>query len=192
MDKNMASRGGVVRVLILTAVLVSCVSASKPPKSKVVRCAVCRSLVNELRTAILEVDPRKTIEVGSYRIEADGKQKLSSVKYAGSEIHMMDTMETVCQSMKDYAQARHKETRKLEAIKLVENGNMNPRMMEYDMVQDPDLNKGLEFHCEAIIEEHEDDIVKFFKENGGSSLPDLQEEFCGEVTSLCRGVKDEL
>ncbi|KAG0712014.1 Protein canopy 1 [Chionoecetes opilio] len=59
-----------------------------PPRERrpVVRCAVCRSLVNELRTAILEVDPRKAIEVGSYRIEADGKQKLSSVKYAGSEV----------------------------------------------------------------------------------------------------------
>ncbi|KAG0730601.1 Protein canopy 2 [Chionoecetes opilio] len=134
---------------------------------QVVRCAVCRSLVNELRTAILEVDPRKAIEVGSYRIEADGKQKLSSVKYADSE------------------------KGQLEAIKLVENGNMNPRMKEYDMVQDPDLNKGLEFHCEAIIEEHEDDIVKFFKKSSDASLPDLQEEFCGDVTSLCRGVKDE-
>lgn len=104
---------------------------------------------------------------------------------------MMEVMETVCSSMKDYAQARHKETGQLEAIKLVVGGSMNPRMAEYEMVQDPDLNKGLEFHCEAIVEEFEDDIVTFFKESDGS-LSDLQEQFCGDVTSLCTGVKDEL
>lgn len=181
-----------MQALIITMAVVSCVLASQPPKSKVVKCAVCRSLVNELHTAILEVDPRKTIEVGSYQIRADGKPKPAVVKYAGSEVHMMEVMETVCKSMKDYAQARHKETGKLEAIKLVVGGSMNPRMGEYEMVQDPDLNKGLEFHCEAIVEEFEDDIVTFFKESGDSSSSDLPEQFCGDVTSLCRGVKDEL
>ena len=105
---------------------------------------------------------------------------------------MMEMMEIVCKSMKDYAQAKHKETGQLEAIKLVVNGNMNPRMAEYEMVQDPDLNKGLEFHCEAIVEEFEEEIVKFFKKSGDANLIDLQEQFCGDGTSLCIGVKDEL
>lgn len=183
---------GVVQVVIIAAAVVSCVSAAKPPKSKVLKCAVCRSVVSELHEAILEVDPRKTIDVGSYRIGADGKQKVSAVKFAGSEVHMMEVMETVCKSMKDYAQARHKETGRLEAIKLVVGGSMNPRMGEYDMVQDPDLNKGLEFHCEAIVEEFEDEIGSFFKNSGDDELFDLQEKFCNDVTSLCSGVKDEL
>lgn len=176
----------------MVAAVVSCAFAVKPPKSKVVKCAVCRSLVSELQSAILEVDPRKKIDVGSYRIEADGKQKLSAVKYAGSEVHMMETLETVCQSMKDYAQAKHKETGRMEAIKLVVGGAMNSRMSEYEMVQDPDLNKGLEFHCEAIVEEFEDEITSFFKSKADSSLLDLQEEFCNDTTSLCTDIKDEL
>lgn len=39
-----------------------------------------------------QVDPRKKIDVGSYRIEGDGKQKLSAVKYAGSEVRPLSTL----------------------------------------------------------------------------------------------------
>lgn len=162
------------------------------PKSKVVKCAVCHSLITELHSSISQVDPRKKIDVGSYRIDADGKQKLSSVKYAGSELHMMELMETVCESMKDYAQARHKETGRLEAIRLVVDGAMNPRFSEYEMVQDPDLNKGLEFHCNTLVEEFEDELVAHFRENAESDVEGSQQTFCYEVSDVCTGVKDEL
>ncbi|XP_042888603.1 protein canopy homolog 2-like [Penaeus japonicus] len=185
----MASLGFHLLLLLLGA---SAALASKPPKSQVVKCAVCRSLINELHSSISQVDPRKKINVGSYRIDADGKQKLSSVKYAGSELHMMELLETVCESMKDYAQARHKETGRLEAIKLVVNGAMNPRFGEYEMVQDPDLNKGLEFHCNTLVEEFEDELVAHFRENAEGDIEDSQEALCYEVTNACTGVKDEL
>ena len=53
---------------------------------QVVKCAVCRSLVNEVQSSIASVDPRKKVDVGSYRIDENGKQKLSQIKYAGSEV----------------------------------------------------------------------------------------------------------
>lgn len=182
----------VFQLLMVLMMAVCSVVSSKPPKSQVVKCAVCRSLVNELHAAISDVDPRKKIDVGSYRIDADGKQKLSSVKYAGSEMHMLEVMETVCGSMKDYAQARHKETGKLEAMKLIVNGAMNPRFGEYEMVQDPDLNKGLQFHCESIVEDFEDEVVVYFKENAELDLEESQEKFCTKLTNICEGVRDEL
>ncbi|XP_027209151.1 protein seele [Penaeus vannamei] len=185
----MASSGFHLLLLLLGA---SAVLASKTPKSKVVKCAVCHSLITELHSSISQVDPRKKIDVGSYRIDADGKQKLSSVKYAGSELHMMELMETVCESMKDYAQARHKETGRLEAIRLVVDGAMNPRFSEYEMVQDPDLNKGLEFHCNTLVEEFEDELVAHFRENAESDVEGSQQTFCYEVSDVCTGVKDEL
>lgn len=182
----------VLHLLLVLAVAVFGAGSSKPPKSQVVKCAVCRSLVTELHAAISEVDPRKKINIGSYRIDADGSQKLSSVKYAGSEVHMMELMETACNTMEDYAQARHKETGRLEAIKLVINGAMNPRFSEFEMVQDPDLNKGLKFHCEAILEDYEDEVVAHFKTSLESAIQESQEKFCGQVTKVCQGVKDEL
>lgn len=180
----------IVFQLCVIALFVNAISAT--PKSKVVKCAVCNSLVTELHAAIDKEDPRKRINVGSYRIDADGKQKLSSVKYAGSEMHMMDVLETVCENFKDYAQARHKETGKLEAIKLVINGAMNPRFSEYEMVQDPDLNKGLNFHCEAIVEDFEDEIISHFKVSTDLDMESSQIEFCEEITNLCKDVREEL
>lgn len=108
------------------------------------------------------------------------------------QLHMMELMETVCESMKDYAQARHKETGRLEAIRLVVDGAMNPRFSEYEMVQDPDLNKGLEFHCNTLVEEFEDELVAHFRENAESDVEGSQQTFCYEVSDVCTGVKDEL
>lgn len=104
----------------------------------------------------------------------------------------MEVMESVCENMKDYAQARHKATGKLEAMKLVVNGAMNPLFSEYEMVQDPDLNKGLQFHCESIVEEFEDDVVAYFKNHSELELRKSQEQFCGKLTGICSGVRDEL
>lgn len=108
------------------------------------------------------------------------------------QIHMMEVIESVCETMKDYAQARHKETGKVEAIKLIVDGKMNPRFSEYEMVQDPDLNKGLEFHCQALLEDFEDEVLVHFRINSESDIEESKETFCGQVTKVCQGVKDEL
>ena len=105
---------------------------------------------------------------------------------------MMDVLESVCEAFKDYAQARHKETGKLEAIKLVENGVMNPRFGEYEMVQDPDLNKGLNFHCDSIVEEYEDEIISHFRSDSELDRESSQFKFCNERTTICENVKEEL
>ncbi|KAK7026757.1 Protein canopy 2 [Halocaridina rubra] len=182
---------GLFQLLYMITLFTSALTTS-PPKSKIVKCAVCNSLVGELHDAVSKVDPRKKINVGSYRIDADGGQKLSSVKYAGSEAHMMEVLESVCDNFKDYAQAQHKETGKIETIKLVVDGAMNPRFSEYEMIQDPDLNKGLNFHCDAIVEEYEDEIIAHFKTNSDREVELSQFEFCNDVTGICKDVKEEL
>lgn len=185
-----------VYIFLLCSLFSGCthVSGTGVPKSEVVKCAVCRSLITELHHEIEKVDPRRKIEVGSYRIESDGNQRTTSRSYAGSESHMTEVLETVCKSFKDYAQAKHKETGRLEAIAIVgKDGQMNPRFGEYDMVQDPDLNKGLEFHCESIVEDFEDEIVAHFagiREVEG--MDESQQAFCVERTGVCKGVKEEL
>ena len=78
-------------------------------------------------------------------------------------------------------------------MKLVIDGAMNPRFSEYEMVQDPDLNKGLEFHCDTIVEEFEDEFMKYFKNvDSDRILDEVQDEFCNDVTEICVDVKDEL
>ncbi|KAB7495297.1 Protein canopy-like protein 2 [Armadillidium nasatum] len=124
-------------VIVIFSCLLSSSVFCNVPKSKVLKCAVCKSLVYEVKKAILEVDPRKTVEVGSFRINPDGQQEKVTKKYAGSETHMTELLEKICDEFKDYAQARHKETNKIEVIKLVEDGKMNPRFGEYEMIQGP-------------------------------------------------------
>ncbi|KAF2368723.1 protein of unknown function DUF3456 [Trinorchestia longiramus] len=165
------------------------------PKSKEIKCAVCQSLVAEVHREISEVDPRKKIEVGSYRIESNGDQRITSRTYAGSEAHMTDLLETVCGSFKDYAQAKHKETGRVDVIPIVgKDGKMNPHFGEYEMIPDPDLNKSLEFHCQSIVEDFEDEIVQHF---GGQPQQDYdvaksQNSFCWRQSKICSGVREEL
>lgn len=188
-----------INVVSLVLILISLAGANMPDlptsskvgKSKEMKCVVCKSLLLELYDVISKVDPRKTIDIGSYRIQSDGKQDVKPKKYAGSEIHMMDVLETVCESMDDYVQARHKETGVLDVIKLVVNGAMNPNFGNYDVVQDPDLNKGVKYHCQTLVEEYEDEIIGHFRINSEQDVKEAQTQFCMKENKICT-VRDEL
>jgi len=186
-----------VTALILTLIAVArgnmpdIPTSSKVGKSKEIKCVVCKSLMMELYDVISKVDPRKTIDVGSYRIQSDGKADTKPKKYAGSEIHMMDVLETVCDSMDDYAQVRHKETDELDVIKLVVNGALNPHFSEYEVVQDPELNKSVKYHCQTLVEEYEDEIIAHFRVNSEQDVKKAQKQFCIKENQICT-VRDEL
>lgn len=93
----------------------------------------CRALVDELEWAIAQVDPKKMIKTGSFRINPDGSQSTKDVKlffflplfvfvlhlvsvcvsafmsvfqvpFARSEGHLLELMEGVCEKMKDYGE----------------------------------------------------------------------------------------
>lgn len=166
-------------------------TSSKVGKSKEMKCVVCKSLMMELYDVISQVDPRKTIDIGSYRIQSDGKQAVKPKKYAGSEMHMMDVLETVCEAMDDYAQVRHKETGVLDVIKLVVNGALNPNFGLYEVVQDPELNKGVKYHCQTLVEEYEDEIIAHFRVNSEQDVKEAQKQFCMKENKICI-VRDEL
>lgn len=106
---------------------------------------------------------------------------------------MTDVMESICSSFSDYAQAHLKTTGELSVIPIVgKDGKMNPRFSEYDMVQDPDLNKGLEFHCQSIIEDFEEEILKYFSNIAVKDVSISQESLCSKITSVCPVTKSEL
>jgi len=46
-------------------------------------------LLSFIHNLSFKVDKRKTINVGSYRIESDGNQKTSTRPYAGSEVSLL-------------------------------------------------------------------------------------------------------
>lgn len=55
-------------------------------------------------------------------------------------------MESVCNKMDDYVRVRSKTNGKLLVIPLILDGQMNPKVGEYEIIQDGDLNKSLKFY----------------------------------------------
>ena len=93
---------------------------------------------------------------------------------------------------KDYVQAKNKETNEIEIFRLVIDGKMNPKFNDYEIIQDPDLNKGVKYHCESISEDFEDDIIDFFAKESASPSKESEIKFCEKITNICPHTKDEL
>ena len=63
----------------------------------------CSLLVTHFELKIAGVDPKKKIEVGSFRVSPTGEQKgLKEIGYARSESHLTEIIEHVCDEAKQY------------------------------------------------------------------------------------------
>ncbi|XP_014272186.1 protein seele [Halyomorpha halys] len=149
---------------------------------KELKCLVCQKLVDLMEQDIDKVDPKKKVDVGSFRIDHKGDQKHKVVEYRRSEVYLTELMERICNKMEDYVRGRMKTDGRLIIFPLViDGGKMNPIMSDVDVVQDSDLNKSLKFYCEAILEENDDAFIKAF------SVPDsaVDIKICSEEAKLC-------
>ena len=70
------------------------------------------------------------------------------VKYARSEIHLSELVDSVCEEFENYVQAREKTGDKAVTIIRIttKSGGMNPLFGSVDIVPDEDLNKRLKFY----------------------------------------------
>lgn len=157
--------------------------------SATLKCLVCKALVEEVDHLIAKVDPKKKVEVGTFRISSDGSQSRKLIPYARSQEHLMEVVDKVCTSFEDYAQAKSKVSGKPTIIRIVTpEGNMNPQMGEVDMVPDDDLNTRLKFYCENLVEDLEDDIMTIFAEEDAK---DLDVELCSKRGNVCEDMAPE-
>ncbi|EEB10332.1 conserved hypothetical protein [Pediculus humanus corporis] len=156
---------------------------------KYLKCLVCRATIDEMIKEINKVNPKKKIQVGGYRLDTDGKLQEKVVSFARSGMHLSELMDTICKSMDNYVRATKKETGELVLIKLMaDDGKMNADISSVDIIQDSDLNKSLEFYCEGIVEEFEDEIYYELK----SPTDDPVNEICTSASNLCHTIRDEL
>ena len=74
------------------------------------------------------------------------------VKYARSEIHLSELVDSVCEEFENYVQAREKTGDKAVTIIRIttKSGGMNPLFGSVDIVPDEDLNKRLKFYVRKI------------------------------------------
>ncbi|XP_078393197.1 protein canopy homolog 1-like [Cetorhinus maximus] len=145
-------------------------------------CGVCRALVDEIDWAVKKVDPKKTIQVGSFRISPDGSQKPNEIPYARSEIHLLELLETVCSNMDDYALYVDPETQKKTYMRFAPRDSEKLGSVDFNNFKfDPENSKSLKFVCESIVEEYEEEIISLFIHEADHVVDKL----CSEKSEMC-------
>uniref|UniRef100_UPI00358E6FDC protein canopy homolog 2-like isoform X2 n=1 Tax=Myxine glutinosa TaxID=7769 RepID=UPI00358E6FDC len=139
----------------------------------------CRALVDELSWAVEQVDPKKTIQVGSFRINPDGSQTIAEVPYARSETHLLELMDHVCENMADYGQTEQGPGGRKSFVRL--SGRVGEKLDLVNVTISSETTKMLKFACESIVEEYEDDVIALFV-HGAENVTD---KFCSSKTDFC-------
>lgn len=146
------------------------------------KCQVCRRLVEDIQLNVSSVDPLHVVPAANFRLDGNGDQSKSTVPLARSQLYLTDVMDSVCAKMKDYVRATYKTDGSLTVMPLLLNGQMNPLMSEVDIIQDSDLNKSVQYYCEDIVSDIEDDLISLIRSgNDRNAVYDI----CTETAQLC-------
>ncbi|KFV83982.1 Protein canopy 2, partial [Struthio camelus australis] len=139
----------------------------------------CRALVDELEWEIAQVDPKKTIQMGSFRINPDGSQSVVEVPYARSEAHLTELLERVCEKMKEYGEKVDPSTHRKTYVRVISHDGTK---MDLSGVKiDGDVASSLKFACESIAEEYEDELIEFLSHEAEN----VKDRLCSKRTDLC-------
>ncbi|XP_060062500.1 protein canopy homolog 2-like [Ylistrum balloti] len=149
-------------------------------KDKELYCAVCRALVDEVNFSIGEVDPKKMVQVGSFRIDGKGNQLTKQVPLARSELHLTELLEGVCERFKDYAETTNSEGKK----SVVRTSSRKGKPVSLHNISiSSEKQKLIRFACDTILEDHEEEIMAAFQKYTEPS--DTEEKVCRELANLC-------
>ncbi|XDV52123.1 hypothetical protein PO909_020887 [Leuciscus waleckii] len=133
----------------------------------------CRALVDEMDWAISQVDPKKMIQTGSFRINPDGSQ---SVPFSRSEGHLLELMEEVCEKMNDYGEHVDPVTNRKTYVR---HASRDGTAMDLsDVAFDSRVTSSLKFACETIVEQHEDELIEFFSHE----TDNVKDKLCSKRT----------
>lgn len=143
-----------------------------------IRCGACRALVDEMEWAISQVDPKKTVQTGSFRINPDGSQSIKEIPLARSEGNLLDLMESVCGRMEDYGEVVDASERKTY-IRVKSRTGEALDLSEAKL--DSRITASLKFACETIVEQYEDELIEFFSHE----LENVKDHLCSKRTDLC-------
>ncbi|XP_068449466.1 protein canopy homolog 2 isoform X2 [Clinocottus analis] len=165
------------RVVVVVCLLLSVSQAAKPGQD--IRCGACRALVDEMEWAISQVDPKKMIQTGSFRINPDGSQSIREVPLARSEGNLLELMETVCENMVDYGEKTDASTNRKSYVR-IKSRNGEPMDLS-EAALDSRVTGSLKFACETIVEQQEDEVIEFF----AHETENVKDKLCSKRTDLC-------
>ncbi|XP_008282905.1 protein canopy homolog 2 [Stegastes partitus] len=162
---------------LFACLLLSCGQAARQGQD--VRCGACRALVDEMEWAISQVDPKKMIQTGSFRINPDGSQSIREVPLARSEGNLLDLMESVCERMEDYGERIDSSTNRKSYVRIKSRSGEAMDLSEASL--DSRVTATLKFACETIVEQNEDEIIEFF----AHETDNVKDKLCSKRTDLC-------
>ncbi|XP_054473163.1 protein canopy homolog 2 [Anoplopoma fimbria] len=162
---------------VLLCLLLSCSQAARQGQD--IRCGACRALVEEMEWAISQIDPKKMIQTGSFRINPDGSQSIREVPLARSEGNLLELMETVCETMGDYGEHSDSSTNRKSYVRIKSRSGEAMDLSEATL--DSRVTGSLKFACETIVEQHEDEVIEFF----AHETENVKDKLCSKRTDLC-------
>ncbi|RVE72742.1 hypothetical protein OJAV_G00041020 [Oryzias javanicus] len=160
---------------VVLCLLLSCSQAARQD----MKCGACRALVDEMEWAISQIDPKKMIQTGSFRINPDGSQSIKEVPLARSEGNLLELMESVCERMADYGERTDPSTDRKSYIRV--KSRTGEAMDLSEAALDSRVTSSLKFACETIVEHHEDEIIEFF----AHETENVKDKLCSKRTDLC-------
>lgn len=172
----MDTEGCHLLMLVFTATLLSTVLCAK---DKELYCGVCRIIADELQWEINQVDPRKTLEVESFRVDPKGNQNPRKIQYARSETHLIEQLDNMCEKMNSYAESKDPKTGKKSYIRT--SSRSGEAVTLSNVAISGDIAQKLKHACESIIEDYDDDIIATFKKERKDPLRYM----CRTTTGLC-------
>ncbi|XP_064160896.1 protein canopy homolog 2 isoform X1 [Anguilla rostrata] len=144
-----------------------------------IKCGACRALVDEMEWEISQVDPKKMIQTGSFRINPDGSQSVREVPLARSEGHLLEVLEEVCEKMKDYGERADPATNRKTYVRVTSRDGKAMDLSETTL--DSRVSSSLKYACETIVEQHEDELIEFF----AHETDNVKDKLCSKRTDLC-------
>ncbi|CAH1772207.1 unnamed protein product [Owenia fusiformis] len=164
---------------LLLAFLLLCVELGEAARDKSLYCSACRAVIDEMNYAISKVDPKKTIQVGSFRVDPSGNQDLYQVPLARSETHITETIETICSKMSDYAQTVDKATGKQRFVRMNSRDGGGIELSNINL--SGDIQKGLKFACESFVEDYEEDLITLLRDDEA----EIETKICVQEAEYC-------
>ncbi|KAK2176947.1 hypothetical protein NP493_628g00039 [Ridgeia piscesae] len=148
-------------------------------RDKTLNCGACTAMVDEVAWEISQIDPKKTIQVGSFRIDPQGNQNVREVPLATSEAHLTELLENICEKMNNYARSVDKISGLTTYIRTSSRTGKGIRLSNVQI--SGDTHKSLKFACEGLMEEHEEDIIALLRK----SESDLLTKICVDMAEVC-------
>ncbi|XP_005110075.1 protein canopy homolog 2 [Aplysia californica] len=142
-------------------------------------CGVCRALISEANWAVSQVDPKKSIQVGSFRVDPKGDLTVKEKKYARSDSHLEEIFEDICEKLRQYGELTNEDGSK-SIVRT--SGFWGQRLETTGLNLDREAGKMLKYKCDDFLENHEEEMISLLQRE---NIPDYEKIICGEETKVC-------